>query len=329
MKALVLAAGVGTRVRPISNFVPKPLFPLLDRPLILWTFETLKKLSVQSAIVNLHYMGEKIREVLGSHQDGIEINYSHEPELLGTGGAIKRIKAQLKTCGNLLVINSDCVFLDSLKGLVESHKRHSPLATLAVAEDVEQSYTPIYANRAGVIVGIGEEALKEYQRFMFLGAHVISFKALEIFPKKEVFGVIKEAYIPAIKSHQFRIWKYSGVWLDCGTNALYLRASNFLLDNPNLWSEEILSKAKVLKPGVFISDEATINSSSVLMPPVFIGKGARIEDSRVGPYVVIGRGAVIKRALLKSGIVWQQTSIQGKNLENFIATPFVTVKLDT
>lgn len=328
MKALVLAAGVGARVRPISNFVPKPLFPLLDRPLILWTFETLKNLSAQSAIVNLHHMGEQIQKVLGSQKNGIEITYSHEPELLGTGGAIKKIKTQLEISKNLLVINSDCIFFGTLKGLVESHKRYNPLATLAVAEDPNQTYTPLYADKDGTVVGIGKDAPKTFRRFMFLGAHMVSAEALDVFPKEKVFGIMRGAYIPALESRSFKIWRYKGAWLDCGTNALYLTASNFLLDNPKLWQKDITSKIKVSDSGIFTSSGATINSGSVLTPPVFIGEGAQIEDSRIGPYVVVGKGSIVKRARLKSGIVWQETSIQGKKLENFIATPFVTVKLE-
>ena len=274
-------------------------------------------------------MGEKIREALGSNQSGIDIAYSLEPKLLGTGGAVKKIKAQLEQEGNLLVINSDCIFLGSLSGLAKYHIKHKPVATLAVAEDPDKTYTPVCIDEKGLIIGIGNSDVGQSKRFMFLGAHAVSSRAPELFPENDAFGIIREAYLPVLKGVQFRAWNYKGAWLDCGTNALYLRASNFLLDNPNLWLDSIASAVEIKKKNLFISRDARIDAKSKMLAPVFIGEGASIENSEVGPYVVVGKNSTIKNSRLKSGIIWPETRIQKGELENFIATPFVTVSLES
>jgi len=327
LKALVLAAGLGERMEPLSKFVPKPLFPLLDRPIILWVFDALRGLGVESAIVNLHHLGEKIRGVLGSEQEGIRITYSWEPKLLGTGGAIKKLKTHLAADHNLLVINSDCVFLGPLEGLAKAHARYSPVATLCVA-GAKERYAPVHADDEGTIAGIGAYGNEGSKMFMFLGAHIISDRVLALFPDVDAFGIVRDVYSPAIAGGGLRAWRYDGQWLDCGTKQLYIESSNFLLDNPDRWPRAVRQAVASSDSGVFVCRGAKVGESARLVPPAFIGEGARIEKSEVGPHVVVGRNSTVESARLKNGIVWPDTEVRSAELANFIASPFATDKIE-
>ena len=110
MKAIILAAGFGTRLRPLTNNTPKPLLPVGDRPLIQYNLMLLKKYGITEVAINLHYHGEKIRETLGDGRKlGMQIVYSEEPEILGTGGGIKKVSRFLSD-GTFLAIRTDPEF---------------------------------------------------------------------------------------------------------------------------------------------------------------------------------------------------------------------------
>src|SRR3954466_14571451 len=122
MKAILLAAGLGTRLRPLTDNMPKPLLPVGDRPLIEYNLMLLKKYGITEVAINLHYHGEKIRECLKDGRDlGMKILYSEEPEILGTGGGIKKISHFLSDW-DLLGINGGILVDIDLDKVVEFHR---------------------------------------------------------------------------------------------------------------------------------------------------------------------------------------------------------------
>ncbi|MCA9464799.1 MAG: nucleotidyltransferase family protein, partial [Nitrospira sp.] len=109
MKAMILAAGFGTRLRPLTNTIPKPLLPVGGMPLIVWNLLLLRVFGIRQVMVNLHYMGHLIREALGDGtQWDMEISYSLEPEILGTGGGLKAA-ARFFEGQPFLIINGDII----------------------------------------------------------------------------------------------------------------------------------------------------------------------------------------------------------------------------
>ena len=140
MKAMILAAGLGTRLRPFTEDKPKCLVPLAGRPLIDWTLRWLKSAGVKACVINLHYLADKVRDFIGSgSQYGLQIQYSYEPELLGTAGAVKKVAAFFDR--PFFIIYSDNFSQWNLRNLVEAHDKKEAVATMAVhwREDVSQS----------------------------------------------------------------------------------------------------------------------------------------------------------------------------------------------
>lgn len=140
MKAMVLAAGLGTRLRPLTEGKPKCLVPLAGRPIIDWTLRWLKDFGIAECMVNLHYYPEKVREFVGDgSQYGLKVQYSYEPELLGTAGAVKKVERFFDR--PFFVIYSDNFSQWDLRNLIKTHEAQNSMATVAVhwREDVTQS----------------------------------------------------------------------------------------------------------------------------------------------------------------------------------------------
>jgi NDP-sugar pyrophosphorylase family protein len=140
MKAMVLAAGLGTRLRPLTDDKPKCLIPLAGRPLLDWTLRWLSNFGVNECVINLHYLPNKVQDFVGEgSQYGLQIHYSYEPELLGTAGAVKKVAPFFDQ--PFYVIYSDNFSQWNLRNLVEIHEKNQAVATMAVhwREDVTQS----------------------------------------------------------------------------------------------------------------------------------------------------------------------------------------------
>ena len=137
LKAFILAAGLGTRLRSLGLDIPKVMVPIGDRPLLEHHIELLRRQGIRELIVNLHYLPEKITSYFG---DGskfrVQITYSHEPELLGTAGAIKKMDEALRD-GTFIVIYGDNLVRIELAPLVEFHRARKALATVALFESPE------------------------------------------------------------------------------------------------------------------------------------------------------------------------------------------------
>ena len=140
MKAMVLAAGLGTRLRPLTEDKPKCLIPLAGRPLLDWTLRWLYRWGVTECVINLHYLAAQVKQFLGDgSRYGIQVHYSYEPQLLGTAGAVKKVAGFFDR--PFFVIYSDNFSQWNLGRLVDVHEKQNPVATVAVhwRDDVTQS----------------------------------------------------------------------------------------------------------------------------------------------------------------------------------------------
>ncbi len=135
MRAMILAAGRGTRLRPLTDAVPKPLLEVAGRPMIAFPLQLLRAAGIQEVVINLHHLGEQIRHCLGAGGAyGLRITYSEENPILDTGGAIAA--AKLFLCGDtFVVLNADTVIDLRLRDVVDFHRRHRATATMVVRPD--------------------------------------------------------------------------------------------------------------------------------------------------------------------------------------------------
>lgn len=230
MKAMILAAGLGMRLRPLTDTTPKPLLPIAGRPILVWNLLLLKHHGITDVIVNLHHLGEQIVQAIGDGSRlGLRVAYSHEPEILGTGGGIRQAGPFLKD-GPFLVLNGDTLSSCDLTGLIAAHRAGKAPATLALREDpAAAAWGPVTVDKSLRILQInGVPPLAPDARplpapCMFAGIHVLEPEILEAIRPGP--GSIIDVYHALLgKGRGLRGWRMSGYWSDIGTRERYEQA---------------------------------------------------------------------------------------------------------
>jgi NDP-sugar pyrophosphorylase family protein len=219
-KAMILAAGLGTRLRPITNHTPKPLVEVNGIPLIFYNLALLKKYGFKDIVINLFHLGDQIENLLGDGKKfGFQFSYSHEPEILGTGGGIKFAEKLLQN-EDFLVMNSDIICDFNLEKLIKKFQSSKALACMGLKALPDHSTLSIIEldNDGEVVSIIGKPFVKKTaQKTFFTGIHVLSSKVLSILPDQNPNCIIRDGYLKALDENL----KISGVlyddfWTDCG-----------------------------------------------------------------------------------------------------------------
>ena len=230
MKAMILAAGLGARLRPLTDKLPKPLLPIADRSLIEYTLLLLRKHGVSEVVINLHYQGDQIRKALGDGSKWeMKIRYSEEPQILGTGGAIKEVEA-IFSDAPFIVINSDILVEANLSAMLDVHRRNGALATLALREDpavdVWGSVEIDSKKQIRKILGRPDTTEQALSKRMFSGIHVMEPDVLAHIPSRG-FSSIIDVYIGMLQRGK-RLIEYplQSYWKDIGTPDRYREAQD-------------------------------------------------------------------------------------------------------
>jgi len=305
MKAMVLAAGLGTRLRPLTYEITKPMVPVLDRPVMEHILDLLERHSFDSVIANLHYFPDSIREYFGDR-----LSYRFEEELLGTAGGV-RACADFFGDESFLVISGDALTDIDLTALTARHRESGGIATLAVKKVSDtREYGVVLHDREGRITGFQEkpapeEALSDLGN---CGIYVFDPRIFDYFPQrpfvdwaKDVFPVLLENDVP------FHIHEVREYWNDVGSLA-ELRQGTF----DALGGELRLQLAgEEVAPGVVVAGASPLREDTELEGPAWIGRDVQIGESvrLMGP-VVLGDGVQVgDGAQLRSSIVFPGTEI--------------------
>jgi len=247
MKAMILAAGYGKRLRPLTEKIPKPLLPVGKYPILAWNLLLLKRHGIREAIINLHHLGEQIVETIRDGSGyGMRVAYSHEPEILGTGGGIKQASLYLQN-GAFLVLNGDTLSDCDLTALIAAHRSSGALATLAVREDPDAAdWGPVMLNDRSRIVQINGQpaasgALETARHpHMFAGLHVVDPAVLDAIPQGPCS--IIDVYIELLRRERpLAGYHFSGYWSDIGTPERYAMVQRDAAEG-KMGSESIYSR---------------------------------------------------------------------------------------
>lgn len=232
MKAMILAAGLGKRLRPLTHRLPKTLLPLNGRPLIYYTLMLLKKHGITDVIINLHHQGQKIMDTLGDGSAlGFNIAYSFEPEILGTGGGLKRVRQML--CEELfLVINSDVLADLNIDKVVEFHKRKKAAVTMVLREDRDvDTWGTIEIDsedRVRRILGKPSQSPRGTLKRMFTGIHLIEPTVFRYIPNHGYYNIM-DAYLKMLQKDEYIAgYEMKGYWMDVGTPNRYQKTQRSL-----------------------------------------------------------------------------------------------------
>jgi len=228
MKAMILAAGLGTRLRPLTNTIPKPLLPIAGTPLIVWNLLLLKRYGFHDVVINLHHLGPMIEQALGNgSRYGLRIIYSREPMILGTGGGLKQ--AEPNFSGEpVLVLNGDTIFELDLGALCAFHQERKAAATLVLRSDPDAARWGVVEtgadDRIVRIIGRGKPDSGPTHPRMFAGIHILHPRLLRHVPKGKESSII-DAYVSAIERDEPVLgYDLKGYWSDIGTPERYAQA---------------------------------------------------------------------------------------------------------
>jgi NDP-sugar pyrophosphorylase family protein len=308
VRALVLAAGLGSRLRPLTDAVPKPLLPVAGKPILAWTLERLAALGCEAAAINLHHEGDQIRQRFGPVYRDMPLRYSEEETLLGTFGALGPLRDFFAAAELILVINGDSLCRWPLRRLARRHQASQAQATLLLAErpDPREFGGGVGIDRKGRVVSLhahDEVRGALAQRAVFAGAHALSpslLHRLDEWTGDQPADFIADLYLPLLgEGARLQAVVTRGRWHDLGTPRRYLAGA---LDwgrggRPRRWWRH-----SWVARGALVDRRSRLRDCSV-------EEGARIEgESRLErvlllPGARIGQGSVVKETILGFGAV--------------------------
>jgi mannose-1-phosphate guanylyltransferase len=311
MKAILLAGGRGTRLRPLTLHTPKPIVPIFDRPFLQYQIDLLRQVpEIDEIVLSLNYQPRRIEEVFGSGDNlGVRIRYVVEPQPLGTGGAI-RFAAGEDRGEPLVVFNGDVFTAVDLPAVLALHRERQAKATIVLTPvDNPTAYGLVETDEHQNVRAFLEKPSPDQIRCNTInaGIYVLEPETLDRIPPDTVFS-IERGYFPSLveNGEPFVAYVYNGYWIDIGTPEKYIQAHIDIMDG-RFPAAPFLSA-----PGsALVSPEARIEDSATIAAPCFIGPGATVKaGARVGPYSVIGSSCHIgEGATVDGAILWPNTWI--------------------
>lgn len=309
MKALILAGGFGTRLRPLSCTRPKLLFPLANQALLDWTFKSLSDNGVDTAVLAVNYMAEAIVRYFGPTKFDLGIIYSREDRPLGTAGPIKKAADLLIDDEPFLVLNGDIISDVDYRSLVEYHKKKGGLATIALIQVPDPSrYGSVELDGEGRVLSFVEKPERGMapSNLISAGIYVFEKEVLDYIPEGKVST---ENEVFPILAREGKLYGYEahGMWVDIGVPESYLEANRMILKKlGGITSSDgykVEKSAEILEPccigtGVVIGSNSIIGPNTSISDHVHIGQGCRIENSIIFPGATIGDYSSVKNAII-------------------------------
>lgn len=321
MKALFLAGGMGTRLRPLTNHLPKPMVPIMGVPLLERNICELKQCGISEIIVSTCYQAQCIEQHFAPDcRNGLKIHCVCEEKPLGTGGAIKNCQKYFDE--TFLVFNSDILSNIDLKALIKFHQQKKADVTIAAIEVEDTSnYGVIEYDPDETIVSFTEKPKpgEEKSHFINAGIYVFEPRVLDLIPEGQNVSVERDTF-PLLLKNGFRmsVYRGSGYWIDIGTPQKYMQAHQDIFDGVCAVSENDFRNDKV-----FGIENAELDPTAKINGPVWFGKNVHIgANAVIGPNVVIGDGFEAGRGFeIRNSVVWNNVSAgSGVGIDHSVVT---------
>lgn len=311
--AFVLAAGFGTRLRPLTSDRPKPLVPLLGRPLLDQAIATLSQQGFTSAVVNAHHLPEQIEAWADAHPFDLGVSVE-APTILGTGGGLRHARDLLEA--RFVVVNADVLCDVDLQALLDGLPPEGG-AVMALRDGGPQYGIVAYDGSDTVVdlVGLARAAASGPidRSCHFTGLHALDQGALDLVPPGEAC-IVRTAYTALVPQRRVRAHRHPGIWVDLGNPQLVLDANLAALAGTLALPLDTRPLAGLAQQGTRrwgTADAVAVHPSATLAPPYWLGHGAAVgADAVVGPGAVIGAGATVGAgARVRHAVVWDGAAV--------------------
>jgi mannose-1-phosphate guanylyltransferase/phosphomannomutase len=318
MKAVIIAGGLGTRLRPLTYNIPKPIVPVANLPFVLHQIEILRMHGIDEIILNLHYLSDEIKEILDDgKQFGIKIRYSVEGHPLGTAGAVKNAEEYFDA-GPMVIFNGDILTDINISQIIDFHKKKKARVTLTLSRVKDPTaYGLILTDREGKVTHFVEkpswEQLANYAKFgptdtINAGIYVVDPAIFKDVPKGIEYSFERQLF-PALLAKGEPIYGFVSdrYWIDIGNPIQYRQAHEAILRG------EVAVKIYGTRTDgrIWIGEKSRIEKTAKLIGPAIIGRGVSIgADTRIKDYTVLGDEVSVGReCVLEHAIVWKGTKI--------------------
>jgi len=317
LKALVLAGGFATRLRPLSCGRPKTLFPLANQPLIDYTLQNLAQGGVDTIILSVYYMAENIVRYLGPTKYDMGILYSREQRPLGKGGGIKNAEDMLNG-EPFIVLNGDIITDLDLRRLISFHEEKGGLATIALYQVTDPSrYGSVELDWEGRITRFVEkpEPGTAPSNLINAGIYVLEPEVLKYMPSGKKFDTEVEVFPILAQERKLFGFEFHGYWTDIGVPEEYLNANAAILgkmsggygnENANVDPTATVKKPCIFGDNVNIGADSVIGPNVSMMDNVHIGKGVRIENSIIFAGASIEDYSSVRNAIIGESAVLER-----------------------
>jgi mannose-1-phosphate guanylyltransferase len=325
LKALILAGGFGTRLRPLSCTRPKLLFPIANKPLLDLTLERLAANGIDEAVLAVNFMAEALENHCGNTRHGIRLHYSRDRPLtsktarssqgaLGTGGPVKQAQKLLGDTEPFLVLNGDILTDADYSKVVHDHEENNGIATIALRRVEDPSrYGVVEISEKKHITRFTEKPSKEAtSRLVNAGIYVFEPDIFTYIPTGKHCSLETEVFPKIAEERKLFGHEIKGLWIDVGKPADYIRANQLWLQagigavsDPQkacIGMQSKIKKAVAIGEGVSVDEKSTIGPNVSLGRNTSIGKGVSVKDSIVLPYTLISHNATVEGAIIGESV---------------------------
>lgn len=318
VKAVILAGGVGTRLRPLTFTTPKPMIPLVNRPVIDYILDYLVSYGLNEIVITTNYLREQLIEYL-SGRTGLRISYPEEPTPLGTAGSVKNAGITEP----MVVIQGDNITDIDIRRLMEFHETHDGLVTIALLHVPNPSlYGIAELDPSGRIRAFKEKPSREecFSNLANTGLYILEPEALEYVPEGVPFDFSKNLFPLLVAKEEVYGCVVEGFWADIGGLEGYMEASRWILEQHGFECAETAAvENNDIQGNVAIGAYASVESS-VIRGPAVIGDHAKLLKSKMYKSVIFPR-VVLDEAMLHNTVICEDTVVRKAEITDSIIGP--------
>lgn len=329
VKAVIMAGGEGTRLRPLTCNIPKPMMPILEKPVMQYAVELLRKNGITDIAVTLQYLPDEVIRYFGDGKDfGVNIRYFIEEYPLGTAGSVKNAENFLDD--TFIVISGDALTDIDLSEAIDFHREQGAITTLVLKEvAVPLEYGVVVTDKAGRVTGFLEKPSwgEVFSDKANTGIYILEPEIFNYFEKDQKFDFSNDLF-PMLLSDKKPIFGFigEGYWCDIGNIEQYIKCHYDILKG----LVNIDLKAEKYREGIWIGENCSISTKANIEAPAYIGSGCRLGDYvEVGPYTALGKCNIISSSSkIKRSIILNNCYL-GNNVQVKGATVCNSVKIES
>ena len=309
LKAMVMAAGMGSRLEPITLSIPKPLIPIMNKPLMDIILTQLKDLGVKDVIANTYYLADQIISRHEKNKLGINFNYIKEETLSGTAGGVKKCQYFFDEGEDFIVLSGDVLTNADIKRGIEIHKKSGAIATIGVKEiskELVSSFGVVVTGEDGFVTSFQEKPSVEKAKSNLIntGIYIFNYKIFDYIPEGTFCDFAKDVFPKLLKEKQINVFNVSGYWNDVGTIQQYKQSMQDIFNGYcNIGKLNI----KETNLGSYVVGKTKMPNRCRMMGNSVIGSNCKL-----GEYIMLRNCIVFDGAEVKTGSEYVNTIILPK-----------------